>query len=196
MLKTRGGRFQRAAKPLIGDGEVDDGGEEEDRTGRQSRASPCSSVVKAARARKSSPAPSTPPASAATEPMLCRQLRRALSEHAARVEAVRPRERARSPGADKLRKGRFELADGGTLLLDEISEIPPGAAGQAPARACRKAASSAWAARPRRRSWTSASSPPAIAIWKTEVAEGRFPGGLVLSPECCPDGPAEPKRAG
>ncbi len=27
-------------------------------------------------------------------------------------------------GADKLRKGRFELADGGTLLLDEISEIP------------------------------------------------------------------------
>lgn len=29
-------------------------------------------------------------------------------------------------GADKLRRGRFELADGGTLLLDEISEIPPG----------------------------------------------------------------------
>ncbi|MEE9404158.1 MAG: sigma-54 dependent transcriptional regulator [Algisphaera sp.] len=29
-------------------------------------------------------------------------------------------------GADNLRKGRFELADGGTLLLDEISEIGPG----------------------------------------------------------------------
>ncbi|MEM8756184.1 MAG: sigma-54 dependent transcriptional regulator [Planctomycetota bacterium] len=28
-------------------------------------------------------------------------------------------------GADTLRKGRFELADGGTLLLDEVSEIPP-----------------------------------------------------------------------
>jgi DNA-binding NtrC family response regulator len=28
-------------------------------------------------------------------------------------------------GADRLRKGRFELADGGTLLLDEITEIPP-----------------------------------------------------------------------
>ncbi|MEX2388811.1 MAG: sigma-54 dependent transcriptional regulator [Phycisphaeraceae bacterium] len=28
-------------------------------------------------------------------------------------------------GADQLRKGRFELADGGTLLLDEISEIAP-----------------------------------------------------------------------
>jgi len=27
-------------------------------------------------------------------------------------------------GAERLRKGRFELADGGTLLLDEISEIP------------------------------------------------------------------------
>jgi two-component system, NtrC family, response regulator HydG len=28
-------------------------------------------------------------------------------------------------GADKMRRGRFELADGGTLLLDEISEISP-----------------------------------------------------------------------
>ncbi len=28
-------------------------------------------------------------------------------------------------GADSLRKGRFELADGGTILLDEISEISP-----------------------------------------------------------------------
>jgi len=28
-------------------------------------------------------------------------------------------------GADKTRKGRFELADGGTLLLDEVSEVSP-----------------------------------------------------------------------
>ena len=28
-------------------------------------------------------------------------------------------------GADKARRGRFELADGGTILLDEVSEIPP-----------------------------------------------------------------------
>ena len=28
-------------------------------------------------------------------------------------------------GADQMRKGRFELAEGGTLLLDEISEIEP-----------------------------------------------------------------------
>jgi two-component system, NtrC family, response regulator HydG len=29
-------------------------------------------------------------------------------------------------GAEKLRKGRFELADSGTLLLDEVSEVAPG----------------------------------------------------------------------
>lgn len=34
-------------------------------------------------------------------------------------------ERGAFTGADKLRKGRFELAEGGTLLLDEITEIPP-----------------------------------------------------------------------
>ncbi|HVR85719.1 MAG TPA: sigma-54 dependent transcriptional regulator, partial [Planctomycetota bacterium] len=28
-------------------------------------------------------------------------------------------------GADRMRRGRFELADGGTLLLDEVSEIDP-----------------------------------------------------------------------
>ena len=35
-------------------------------------------------------------------------------------------ERGAFTGAERLRKGRFELAHGGTLLLDEISEIPPG----------------------------------------------------------------------
>jgi transcriptional regulator with GAF, ATPase, and Fis domain len=29
-------------------------------------------------------------------------------------------------GAERLRKGRFELAEGGTLLVDEVSEIDPG----------------------------------------------------------------------
>ena len=33
-------------------------------------------------------------------------------------------ERGAFTGADRMRKGRFELADGGTLLLDEVSEIP------------------------------------------------------------------------
>ncbi len=32
-------------------------------------------------------------------------------------------ERGAFTGAEKLRKGRFELADGGTLLLDEVSEV-------------------------------------------------------------------------
>ncbi|MFW5652942.1 MAG: sigma 54-interacting transcriptional regulator [Planctomycetota bacterium] len=35
-------------------------------------------------------------------------------------------ERGAFTGAERLRKGRFELAHGGTLLLDEISEIPAG----------------------------------------------------------------------
>ena len=34
-------------------------------------------------------------------------------------------ERGAFTGAERLRKGRFELADGGTLLLDEVSEISP-----------------------------------------------------------------------
>jgi DNA-binding NtrC family response regulator len=37
----------------------------------------------------------------------------------------------RDPGAssegDRAQRGRLELADGGTLLLDEIDELPPGA---------------------------------------------------------------------
>lgn len=34
-------------------------------------------------------------------------------------------ERGAFTGAEKLRKGRFELSDGGTLLLDEVSEVAP-----------------------------------------------------------------------
>ncbi|GJM18332.1 MAG: acetoacetate metabolism regulatory protein AtoC [Phycisphaeraceae bacterium] len=34
-------------------------------------------------------------------------------------------ERGSFTGADKLRKGRFELANNGTLLLDEVSEVSP-----------------------------------------------------------------------
>ncbi|MEM7628609.1 MAG: sigma-54 dependent transcriptional regulator [Planctomycetota bacterium] len=34
-------------------------------------------------------------------------------------------ERGSFTGAEALRKGRFELADGGTLLLDEVSEVSP-----------------------------------------------------------------------
>lgn len=59
--------------------------------------------------------------SRAGRPMLCLNCA-ALSASLLESELF-GHERGAFTGADRMRKGRFELADGGTLLLDEISEM-------------------------------------------------------------------------
>jgi DNA-binding NtrC family response regulator len=59
----------------------------------------------------------------AGEPMLCVNCA-ALSPTLLESELF-GHEKGAFTGADRMRKGRFELADGGTLLLDEVSEIAP-----------------------------------------------------------------------
>ncbi len=57
----------------------------------------------------------------AERPLMCLNCA-ALSAHLLESELF-GHEKGAFTGADRLRRGRFELADGGTLLLDEVSEI-------------------------------------------------------------------------
>ena len=74
-------------------------------------------------------------------------------------------------GAQTMRIGRFELADGGTIFLDEIGDLSPRPAGQAPAR---PAGGRVRARRlePARARSTSGSSPRRTGTWSGRWSKG------------------------
>ena len=92
-------------------------------------------------------------------------------------------------GAIARRIGRFELADGGTIFLDEIGELPARDAGEAAPRPA------GTRVRPSRRDVPEESRCPGHRRHQPRPAQGRqregVPRGPVLSTQCLPD-PASP----
>ena len=91
------------------------------------------------------PAPNSP---ARDRPLRQGQLRRACPRTCSRASCSATR-RAPSPARCAQRKGRFELADGGTIFLDEIGDIAARPCRSSCCASCRSASSSASAARRR-----------------------------------------------
>ena len=86
-------------------------------------------------------------------------------------------ERGAFTGAQQSKPGQIELAAGGVLFLDEVTEMTPAAQAKVPARARRSASSCGSVARGRSGP-TSASSPRRTATCDDAVAQGRFRADL------------------